>query len=136
MNASQEKLNALIQILATKKSVVVSADKARQVVREMLNVVPGCRADIGTHYVWCVEIEGVGTLRVVVPRESWRCKRDGCVVAFDEATPGAAARYIQALWAPRPAKRLNPHQSLQARVMASRIARSTKMPRYRGYRSC
>lgn len=98
MNNAASKINALLHVLAARGLMVVSVDKAREIVAVM-NAAAGesTRLDFHDFHGFFLDVDGVGTLRVVVPKNARRAAREGAIVAFREAAPGELAFYLDML---------------------------------------
>lgn len=77
-----KKIEALVEVLRTRKSVVVSCEKGRAIVAELVAVLGRCHTTCAGQHTWRVVIPGAGELRVSVAADAARAEREGVVVAL------------------------------------------------------
>lgn len=120
-----KKISDLVQVLRTRKSVVVSVDKGRAIVAELVATLGRCHTTCAGQHTWRVQILGAGELRVSVAADAARAEREGVVVALVESAADAAP----VVETPRVAV-LEQLRAAQEEILAGtpRAARATRQP--------
>lgn len=104
-----QQIEQLIQVLATRKSVVVSVAKGRAVVAALVAQVGRCHTTCGGRHVWRVMVEGAGELVVSVSVSAARAEAEGVYLALV-----GQPTQIQPVAAPAPSPRAQVVEELRA----------------------
>lgn len=118
-------ISDLVQVLRTRKSVVVSVEKGRAIVAELVAALGRCHTTCAGQHTWRVVIPNAGELRVSVAADAARAEREGVVVALVES----AADAVEVVETPRVAV-LEQLRAAQEEILAGtpRAARTTRQP--------
>lgn len=82
MSTTATRIEQLIQVLTTRKSLVVSIECGRRLVAAVVAVVGRCHTTCGGRHAWRVEIEGAGTLVISVSANAAQAAQEGVYVAL------------------------------------------------------
>lgn len=121
--STADRIEQLVQTLATRKSLVVSVECGRRLVAAVVELVGRCHTTCGGRHVWRVEIEGAGTLVISVSAQAGKAAQEGVYVAL----VGQPAQ-IAPLPAPAPTPRAQLRDELRTKTKQIMERKKTRQP--------
>lgn len=117
------KINALLRLFTSSSSRVVSTSKARDIAAVMNSAAgESTRDDFFDFYAFFLTIEGVGTLRLVVPKDAKRAEKQGCLLEFSELSTGELDFYLEGLKATPATPETTPERAALLADLRAKIA--------------